>query len=299
MTGSRKVLSTSEGSHSGRFQKSHWLLVVVVALVFGSAFFWIALALRSFDPRFLAVARVALGASALSLVPAARKRIDRVDYLRIIIAGVVGQAAPAILFALAEQRIESALTGMIAGAAPITAAIWAAVFMAKLPSRRRVLGLTVGSVGIVILSLPSLGEGGSSLLGVLFVVIGISGYGLAANLLVPMQPKYGAPTVILWALIVATVVLAPVGIPAYTSGASSESIGALLILGVVGTGLARTVHVSLIGKVGASRGSVVGYFLPLVALFLGVVVLDETIVAIQLAGMVVVVLGAYLLSRGD
>ncbi|MCH8986301.1 MAG: EamA family transporter [Acidobacteria bacterium] len=65
------------------------------------------------------------------------------------------------------------------------------------------------------------------------------------------------------------------------------------------TGLARKVHVSLIGRVGASRGSVIGYFLPLVALFLGVVVLDETIVAIQLVGMVVVVFGAYVLSRAD
>jgi drug/metabolite transporter (DMT)-like permease len=299
MADSRRVLSTSEGSHVGDFQRSHWALVVLVALVFGSAFFWIALSLRSFDPRFLAFGRVTLGAGALALFPTARRRIDREDYLRIAVAGIVGQAMPAVLFALAEQRIESALTGMITGAAPITAALWAAIFMAKLPSRRRVTGLAVGSTGIALLSLPSLGEGGSSALGVLFVVIAISGYGLAANILVPMQPKYGAAAVILWALITAIVVLAPLGIPAYTPGASTESIVALLILGIVGTGVARTLHVSLIGRVGASRGSVVGYFLPLVALFLGVVVLDESISAIQVAGMLVVVLGAYILSRKD
>jgi drug/metabolite transporter (DMT)-like permease len=299
MADSRRVLSTSEGSHVGDFQRSHWVLVILVALVFGSAFFWIALSLRSFDPRFLAFGRVTLGAGALALFPTARRRIDREDYLRIAVAGIVGQAMPAVLFALAEQRIESALTGMITGAAPITAALWAAIFMAKLPSRRRVTGLAVGSTGIALLSLPSLGEGGSSALGVLFVVIAISGYGLAANILVPMQPKYGAAAVILWALITAIVVLAPLGIPAYTPGASTESIVALLILGIVGTGVARTLHVSLIGRVGASRGSVVGYFLPLVALFLGVVVLDESISAIQVAGMLVVVLGAYILSRKD
>lgn len=297
MADTRRVLSTSEGSHTGDFQRGHWALVALVALVFGSAFFWIALSLRSFDPRFLAFGRVTLGAAALALFPAARRRIDREDYLRIVVAGVVGQAMPAVLFALAEQRIESALTGMITGAAPITAALWAALFMAKLPSRRRVAGLAVGSAGIVLLSLPSLGEGGSSALGVLFVVIAISGYGLAANVLVPMQPKYGAPAVILWALVTAVIVLAPLGIPAYTSGASGESIAALLILGIVGTGAARTFHISLIGRVGAARGSVVGYFLPLVALFLGVVVLDESISAIQVAGMLVVVLGAYILSR--
>ncbi len=299
MADTRRVLSTSEGSHTGDFQRGHWVLVALVALVFGSAFFWIALSLRSFDPRFLALGRVTLGAAALALVPAARRRIDREDYLRIVVAGVVGQAMPAVLFALAEQRIESALTGMITGAAPITAALWAALFMAKLPSRRRVAGLAVGSAGILLLSLPSLGEGGSSALGVLFVVIAISGYGLAANILVPMQPKYGAAAVMLWALITAVVVLAPLGIPAYTPGASTESIVALLILGVVGTGVARTLHVSLIGRVGASRGSVVGYFLPLVALFLGVVVLDESIGPIQIIGMLVVVLGAYILSRKD
>jgi drug/metabolite transporter (DMT)-like permease len=295
----RKVLSTSEGSHTGDFQQHHWVLVALVATIFGSAFFWIALSLRSFNPEFLAFARVTLGAVALVLFPAARRRIERVDYLRVAVAGVIGQAIPAVLFALAEQRIQSALTGMITGAAPIAAAFWAAVFMAKLPSRQRVAGLTVGSIGIVLLSLRSLGQGGSSALGVLFVVIAITCYGLAANILVPMQPKYGASAVILWALVAAVVVLAPLGIPAYTSGASTESIVALLILGIVGTGVARTLHISLIGRVGAARGSVVGYFLPLVALFLGVVVLDETIVAIQIVGMLVVVLGAYILSRRD
>ncbi len=89
------------------------------AAIFGSAFLWIALALRSIDPGTIAFGRVALGAGALSLVPAARSRIARIDWLRITVAAFFGMAAPALLFSLAEERITSALAGMLISGVPI------------------------------------------------------------------------------------------------------------------------------------------------------------------------------------
>ena len=72
----------------------------------------------------------------------------------------------------------------------------------------------------------------------------------------------------------------------------------LLILGVVGTGAAWAMWVGLIGRVGAVRAAIVGYVIPIVALVLGVIVLDEQIEAIQIAGVAVALSGGYLLSRG-
>ena len=66
---------------------------------------------------------------------------------------------------------------------------------------------------------------------------------------------------------------------------------------VVGTGLARVLSATLIGRAGAQRGSVAVYFVPLVAVVLGVLVRDESISAIQFVGLAVVLLSALLVSR--
>ena len=73
----------------------------------------------------------------------------------------------------------------------------------------------------------------------------------------------------------------------------------IVILGVAGTGIARALMVALIGKVGAPRASVTAYFVPVVALFLGIVALGETVESLQVLGMAVSMTGAYFVSRAD
>ena len=59
------IFTTTDGTHREAFAASHWGLAAFNALVFGSAFLWIALGLRSLTPSVIALARVALGAAAL------------------------------------------------------------------------------------------------------------------------------------------------------------------------------------------------------------------------------------------
>ena len=76
------------------------------------------------------------------------------------------------------------------------------------------------------------------------------------------------------------------------------SIVALLILGAVGTGLVWALYLGLIGRVGAVRASIAGYLIPVVALLLGVIVLDERVHVAQAAGVFVALGGGYILSKG-
>jgi drug/metabolite transporter (DMT)-like permease len=71
------------------------------------------------------------------------------------------------------------------------------------------------------------------------------------------------------------------------------------VLGVLGTGLAFGLASSLAGRVGATRASVTVYITPIVAILLGVVVLDEPLAALSLLGSVVVLVGAWLSGRAD
>ncbi len=74
---------------------------------------------------------------------------------------------------------------------------------------------------------------------------------------------------------------------------------AVAALGSFGTGLAFVAMTTLVGRVGATRGSVAIYFLPVVAIALGVIFRDETVAAISLLGTGLVLVGAYLTSRRE
>ena len=73
----------------------------------------------------------------------------------------------------------------------------------------------------------------------------------------------------------------------------------MLPLGILGTGAAFALMATLTGRVGGPRASVAIYFLPIVAIVLGVVVLDESVAPIALAGVLLVMAGAWIASRRE
>jgi drug/metabolite transporter (DMT)-like permease len=70
-------------------------------------------------------------------------------------------------------------------------------------------------------------------------------------------------------------------------------------LGIAGTGLALFAMTTLVGRVGATRGSAVTYTFPIVAILLGVLFRDEKLHPIAIAGTVLVIVGAYIVSRAE
>ena len=298
---SKRLLADSvEGTDHGDFRPVDWGQMALSAAVFGSAFLWIALALRSISPGTVAAGRVALGAAALALVPAARCVIRRADWLRLVVASLVGMTAPALLFSLAEERIPSALAGMLISAIPIATALVAAVETRTWPARPRALGLTIGLGGIILLAAPNLNARGDEAVGVLMVLGAVLAYAVASTLYAPLQQTYGSLRVTMWVLVVSAVALLPVGalgVPG--SSLKPLSATALIVLGVVGTGGVWALFVGLVGRVGAVRASIVGYLIPVVALVLGLILLDEKIEVIQVVGVVVALAGGYQVSRGD
>ena len=78
-----------------------------------------------------------------------------------------------------------------------------------------------------------------------------------------------------------------------------SSLGAVAALGIAGTGLALFAMTTLVGRVGATRGSAVTYTFPIVAILLGVLFRDEKLHLIAIVGTVLVIVGAYIVSRAE
>ena len=297
--GHRALADSVEGTSEGDFRLIDWGQLAAVALIFGSAFLWIALALRSISPGTLSFGRVVMGAAAVSVLPAARCSVRRVDWPRLGLASLVGIAAPVFLFALAEERIPSALAGMLVSAIPIMTAAVAAIETRRWPTRNRLTGLAVGFVGIVLLVAPDLSSGGAEAVGVVMVLTAVLAYAIASTLYAPLQQTYGALRVTLWLLILSSVLLLPLGVLGLSdSSIEPLSATALVILGVVGTGAVGVLYIGLVGRVGAVRSSIAGYLIPIVALLLGVIFLSEQIEWMQAGGVLVALAGGYIVSRG-
>ena len=300
MTSRTRTALTTHGTHADAFRPADWGLLAGIAAIWGSSFLFMAIGLDALRPGVVTLARLVLGAGALALVPAARRPIDRIDRNRVAALGIIWMALPLSLFPIAQQWIDSSVAGMINGAVPITTALWATLLMRRLPGRRQLIGIGIGFAGMVLIFLPELGDSSATALGTGLLVVAVVAYGLSGNMAVPLQQRYGAAPVLLRAQLAALVVVTPIGL--FELGDSSwawDSALAMVPLGVLGTGLALVLMTNLVGRVGSTRGSVAIYFVPVVAIILGVVVRDESIHPIALAGMALVLVGAWVTSRRE
>jgi drug/metabolite transporter (DMT)-like permease len=289
---------TNTGSRPAAYGPAEWGLTLTIGLIWGSAFLWIALGVEDLAPGVVAFGRVALGALALVAFPPARRAIAREDWSRIVAIAILGNAGPALLFAQAETQLDSAVAGMITSGTPVLTLVVASILLWALPGRAQVIGIGIGFIGIVIMTLPSLVGADATPVGVALVFLATIGYAINANLLVPLQQRYGGPAVILWALVLSSVLLAPVaaaGIP--SSEFTGSAVVAVVILGVVGTGIARALAATLGGRVGAARMTTTTYLIPIVAVILGVVFLSESVAPIAILGMATVLIGAWFATR--
>lgn len=289
---------TNVGSRPAAYGRVEWVLTLVIGLIWGSAFLWIALGVDHLSPGVVAFGRVALGAAALGAFPKARRRIHREDWLRIAVIAMVGNAAPAFLYAVAETELGSAISGMVTSGTPIVSLVIATLLLRRLPGRAQAVGIAIGFVGIAMMTVPSLSGENAAPLGIGLVFLATVGYGISSNFVVPLQQRYGGAAVTMWALVLSSVVLLPfAAVSVESSEFRASAVIAVVILGVVGTGIVRALSATLAGRVGGPRMTTTTYLIPVVALVLGVVLRSEIVQPLAIAGVVVVLIGAYFATR--
>ena len=145
--------SVAEDVHAGAFSTRDWGMLAGVAVTWGGSFLLIDIGLDHLAPTLVAFGRIAFGALTLSLIPASRNPVPRSDWPQIALVGVTWMAIPFVLFAVAQQWIDSSLAGMINAATPLMVALVAALAIRQLPSRLQGAGLLLGFAGVVAIAL--------------------------------------------------------------------------------------------------------------------------------------------------
>jgi drug/metabolite transporter (DMT)-like permease len=275
------------------------MLVVVPGLIWGASFLFIAEGLEAVAPMGVTFVRIAIGFATLSLVPSARKPIRRSDRMKTAALAVLWMAFPLSMFPFAEQHVSSALAGILNGATPLFAALVASLLARHAPSRRVALGLAVGFVGAVLIALPGLSgitAMSGQTRGVLMILAALISYAFAYSLARPLQQRNGALPVIWRALGVAVVLTAPFGAPALADAHwTARSLGSLVALGALGTGVAYVMLATAAGRMDATRAAANNFIIPVVSLLLGIGIRHEQVNSLSIVGAAVCLAGAWLI----
>lgn len=279
-----------------RSEAADWAILSLPGLIWGASYLFIADALGAIGPGGVTFVRLVVGFLTLCLFPAARKPVLRSDWLKIVALGVFWMAFPLSMFPFAERYVSSALTGMLNGANPLFAAAVAAMIAWKLPSRRVILGIVIGMAGTIVMGLPTLHEGQSTIAGVGMILAALVSYGVALNLASPLQQRNGSLPVVLRAQLVALVLVAPIGVrDVFHVKWAPGPLAALLALGVLSTGVAFAIMSVSAGRFGATRASSAAFLIPAEALFLGVIFRGEHVSWISIFGGAVCITGALIM----
>ncbi|MEO7370561.1 MAG: DMT family transporter [Ilumatobacteraceae bacterium] len=290
------------GSESfGHFGSGEWAMTAAVAAMWGSSFLWIAIAIDHVEAGVVPLGRCVFGALVLVMFPAARRRIERDDWLRFIVLAALWMAIPFLLYPIAESTVSSSITGMINGGLPVVSAVVTAIWVRRRPSTFRIVAVLVGFAGIALISITSVDEGTSAdVKGVALLGVALLCYALAANIAQPMYLEYGSSATMLWMATIAAVMSLPYGVLGLVrGGVDLKAVGALFMLGAMGTGIAFFLYGVLLARAGTVRGMIGIFFTPIVGTILGVAVRDDSLHAGAVAGMAIVIVGAVMVSRPE
>jgi drug/metabolite transporter (DMT)-like permease len=279
--------------------------IALLALIWGSAFLWIKLADRGFSPVEVTLARLALGAAVLfAVVLARREKIPRSAqvWAHIAVAALFANAVPYLLFAVAEQSVNSSTAGIINATTPLWTVVLAlAIRHQKTVTSWQAAGLLIGFLGAVLIFTPWTTAAGLTSSGGLECLAASISYAISYIYMDKFLARRGIGPVVLSACqlaaaaVMLAVALAVTGVR--TPHITAVSVAAIAVLGVIGTGFAYVLNYQIITSEGATIASTVTYLLPVVAIVLGVLVLDESITLAALAGIVLVLAGVALTRR--
>jgi drug/metabolite transporter (DMT)-like permease len=275
--------------------------IAVLALLWGSGFLWIKLALTGLSPVHLTLVRCALGAlTLLGLAFAARQRLPRDGrtWARLIVAAFFCNALPFALFGIGERTVDSGVAGVMNATTPL----WSLLIGVALGTERRLnparlLGLALGFAGIVVIFAPWQQSGLMSTGALALLGAGLS-YAIAFAYMARKLPPDGAPLALSAAQLMTATALTALALPVADTAPhlTLTAVVAVTILGIFGTGITFYLNYRILSDEGPTAAATVGYLLPVVSVALGALFLGEPL-SLRVVGGMAVVLVAVGLTR--
>ncbi|MBE1486482.1 DMT family transporter [Plantactinospora soyae] len=280
--------------------------LALLALLWGSGFLWIKLALRGFTPVQIVFVRLALGAlvlMAIALLSGLRPPTDRRTWAHLTVAALVATTIPYTLVGIGEQSIGSNVAGVLNATTPVwTVLIAFLVGTDRVTSVQRGIGIALGFGGTVLIFSPWKSAGEIASWGGLAVLGAAASYAVSFVYMSRYLTNRGiSPLMLSASQLVAGTALIALALP-FGGGLTplawrGDAVASLLVLSIAGTAFAYTLNYRLIADEGATVAATTTYLLPIVAVLLGALVVNEPTTIPMIAGMVLVLGGVALAQQ--
>jgi drug/metabolite transporter (DMT)-like permease len=286
-----------------------WIGFWILALIWGSSFLFIRIGVEQLTTFQVVFIRTGIAAVGLNIVAYMRGKHLPTDWKGIrdlLVLGIVNTVFPFALITWGEQSIESGLAAVLQGTAALFTMIVAHfVFVDERITTRKIIGLAVGFLGVIVLaSRTTSGEVVKvdptlHLLGQLAIVAASFCYALGGtysrkaiqNRLEPIIAAAGAMTVtaIISGILAYAAPLLGGPAPTPLDTLTPRVLGAIIALGFVNTFIAYIIFYALIPAIGAARTSMVTYVIPAVGVVLGAIFLGEPVDILLVIGAIMIV----------
>ena len=280
-----------------------YIFLIVLALIWASAFFNIKIATYSYGPVTIAFLRILLGAIpvvGLCLFKKIKIEAFSKDWYWFASIGIINLVIPFFLIAYGVQKVQSNLAAILMASTPLSATILAHIFTDNEKINFiKVIGVLIGFSGIIFLFSDDILINENNIFSALLILGGSTFYVIGGLLTLKVSNKKNenvTASILIWA----TIFLIP--IVAYTEQPWNlkprlDSTISLIYLGIFSTGIAWLMRFRILKNNGLVFQAQVAYLIPIFGIILGYVFLGEIITPKVIVAVVAVVLGIYFVRR--
>ena len=285
---------------------SDYFILVLLSLIWASAFFNIKIATYSYGPITIAFLRIFFGMIPVLLLCFYKKikiEVFSKDWKWFAAIGVINLVIPFFLIAYGVQKVQSNLAAILMSTTPISATILAHLFIDKEKINLvKILGVILGFLGIVYLFSENLLINDENLFSALMILVGSTFYVIGGILTLKISHKKNenvTASILIWG----TIFVCPISLiieQPWNLNPSLESTLSLIYLGVFPTGIAWLLRFMILKRNGLVFQSQVAYLIPIFGVILGYLFLNELVTSKILISLFIVILGIYFVKKsGD
>ncbi len=278
-------------------------LLILLSVIWGSAFFNIKIATYSYEPFTLALVRVVFASIPLLLLCKIKDisvEAFNKNWKLYALIGLCNIAIPFVLIAIGTARINSYLAAILMSTTPLSGSILAHLFIEdeKL-SMPKFLGVIIGFSGIVLLFFDKVIINSDNYVYALITIAGSTFYCIGGLLTLKLKNEKNenvTTSTTLWSVIF----LLPFSFLFETPWNSNPSIAStlsLLYLGIVATGLAWLIRFRILTVNGLVFQTQVAYLIPIFGIIFGYFLMDEIITWRVLASLVIILSGIFIFKK--
>jgi drug/metabolite transporter (DMT)-like permease len=279
-----------------------WWLFAIVSVVWGIPYLFIKLAVEDLSPVAVAFGRLAVAFALLlpyALHKGALRGLGR-HWRVLLVYSVVEICLPWPLIGFGEQRVTSGLAAILIAAVPLIVALIALrVDHEERAEGSRLVGLLVGFAGVVVLLGIDVAGRPGELIGGLAILLAAVGYAIGPMIIKHRFARLDPLGPVTASLGISALALLPFVLAAPPDTApSAQTIASVIVLGVACSAGGFLFFFALIAAVGPGRATVITFVNPVVAVFLGIVILGESIGTSAVAGLLLILAGSWLSTGG-